>query len=452
MTSHHHPHLTKIVLYICSILIGLSVFYVAIPKRAYAEPVKLKDFIINQEIITGAAGSDVGKVYATVVENNLFKALQDEIEKEEGKSVDQFFVIKKCLEPCLKSPSTCYGDMDDYYQESIFKLTRASVLLDNLMFTISLQGGFKIKNGSQIDWNSLSVMLTLGIVNTIYSLVNFNDIEKFNQFTKPIVELSPVGRKIFNSNLDFKSKQRLIAIWLMRQVPYAVEDVFRKWNSNGININIKDFDQKVIDDKTINYLNNLIYDSKPAKIDWNKYTQQKQITSVKANEKSANNKAEITSVKALGEKAEKSITNGSTAQRYGIKYIREITYKGKSTPSWIILKDSKGRYCAIITSSKYPVLEYSHYCIPFSGNDKDLKDSFAGNRIAEIDFPDHKKCKNVEFVSDNEYCNRFNKAFEEMAQKEQLLSVTDICRNDPDLDNDFWSHICEHLELEHDLD
>ena len=119
--------------------------------------------------------------------------------------------------------------------------------------------------------------------------------------------------------------------------------------------------------------------------------------------------------------AEESVTNGSTAQQYGIQYVREITYKGKSTPSWIILKDSHDRYCAIVTSSKYPVLEYDHYCIPFSGKDEDLKDSFAGNRIAEIDFPDHKNCKNVELVSDNDYCNRFYKAFEEMAQKEHFF-------------------------------
>lgn len=143
---------------------------------------------------------------------------------------------------------------------------------------------------------------------------------------------------------------------------------------------------------------------------------------------------------------------GSTAQRYGIQYIREITYKGKSTPSWIILKDPKGRYCAIITSSKYPVLEIEHYCIPFSGDDKDLKDSFAGNRVAEIDFPDHKQCKNIDTVSNNDYCNRFYKAFEEVAQKEQFLAVTDICRNDPDVDSVFWSRVCEHLALEHDLD
>ena len=144
--------------------------------------------------------------------------------------------------------------------------------------------------------------------------------------------------------------------------------------------------------------------------------------------------------------------SASTAQMYGIEYIREITYKGKSTPSWIILKDPKGRYCAIVTSSKYPILESEHYCIPFSGDDKDLKDSFAGNSVAEIDFPDHKKCKKVNTISDNDYCNKFYKAFGDMAKREQFFSVTEICKNDPHVDSEFQDHICEYLNLEDDLD
>lgn len=142
----------------------------------------------------------------------------------------------------------------------------------------------------------------------------------------------------------------------------------------------------------------------------------------------------------------------STAQKYGVKYIREITYKGKSTPSWIILQDTKGRPCAIVTSSKYSILESKHYCIPFSGDDKDLKDSFAGNSVAEIDFPDHKKCKKVKTISDNDYCNEFYKAFGDMAKREQFFSVTDICKNDPYVDSEFQDHICEYLNLEDDLD
>ncbi len=142
----------------------------------------------------------------------------------------------------------------------------------------------------------------------------------------------------------------------------------------------------------------------------------------------------------------------STAQKYGVKYIREITYKGKSTPSWIILQDTKGRPCAIVTSSKYPILESKHYCIPFSGNDKDLKDSFAGNSVAEIDFPDHKKCKKVKTISDNDYCNEFYKAFGDMAKREQFFSVAEICKNDPYVDSEFQDHICEYLNLEDDLD
>ena len=236
-----------------------------------ANTFELSQFIVNESIVTGAAGPEIGKIFAAI-ENPLLESLENEIRMEEGKSTDQFFAIKKCLKPCLKSPSTCYDDMADYYHESVFKLMRASVQLNALATTLIVMSNAKIENGRSFD--ELAVYFAVGITAKIFNLVNTN-MELFNKFTKPIAELSPVGRKILNSELDFKSKQRLIGIWMMRQIPYAVEDVFKTYNQNGLTLTIKDLDPKRIEDNTINYLNALTYDSKPANIDWRKYTKQK---------------------------------------------------------------------------------------------------------------------------------------------------------------------------------
>ena len=582
----------------------------------------LGTFIVDRTIVEGAAGPGIGEVFEAI-NNQLLTSLENHIRLEAGISIDQFFAIKKCLNPCLKSPSTCYQDMEDYYHESIYQMMRSLVQLDAITSTLIIIGKYKTNNTSL---DQISVLFTIGFASMVYRASSqsgrLQSDTEFNEATKQIIELSPVSKKIYNSNLDFKSKQRLIGIWFMRQIPYAIEDVFKLINQKGIDLTTKDLDENTIENKTLAYLNLITYDSKPANIDWSRYrsTSSKNTEAAQTSLHLAAEKGNVEEIKALiangadinaidergntslhlaalkghaviakmlissgadvnakrnslgdtplhlavmlspnldlintliaagadvnakdnkgytplhtaatgtklqilemasdttkkdiqevtenyvdilkrliaaGSDVNAKDNNGktpldiaeennrtralasflrtqmksndandseidsdseadaSTAQRYGIQYVREITYKGKSKPSWIILKDPKGRYCAIVTSSKYPVLELDHYCIPFSGNDADLKDSFAGNRVAEIDFPDHKKCKNVEFVSDNDYCNRFNKAFEDMANKEDFFSVTEICRNDPDLDNDFRSHICEHLELEHDLD
>lgn len=131
-------------------------------------------------------------------------------------------------------------------------------------------------------------------------------------------------------------------------------------------------------------------------------------------------------------------TSGEAAQ---LVFVRDITYKKQKKPSWLIFKDQKNRFCAVVTSSKYQILQETNYCIPFSGKDEDLKDSFAGNRIAEIDYPEHKKCKNVNTKSSNAYCNNFYQAFIKMAERENFVKLKEQCQSDKNLKN-----VCKYLE------
>ena len=141
----------------------------------------------------------------------------------------------------------------------------------------------------------------------------------------------------------------------------------------------------------------------------------------------------------MAETAPSPSQNAGNAQP-SLTFVRDITYKNQKKPSWIIFKDGQDRFCAVVTSSKYQILQETNYCIPFSGNDDDLKDSFAGNRIAEIDYPDHKQCKNVKTQSDNDYCNRFYQAFIQMATRENFVKLKDLCQSDEDL-----KKYCEYM-------
>lgn len=118
-----------------------------------------------------------------------------------------------------------------------------------------------------------------------------------------------------------------------------------------------------------------------------------------------------------------------TQRAPNLTFVRDITYPNKTKPSWLIFKDQLGRFCAVITSSQYPILQENGYCIPFSGNDKALKDSFAGHAVAEINYPEHRQCKKLQPVSSNAYCNRFYKSFMEAAEIEHYVKFKKICQS-----------------------
>ena len=210
---------------------------------------------------------------------NLYTHVLLEITKEKGKNTKQFFVIKNCLKPCLKSPSTCYDDMADYYHESIYKLIRSTTalifILSSLnpdtftrgqmhLFPISLAASLYIAAG-QTDGALTGQLYNLNISND-----NLNDLRK--QFY-----LSPIGSEILNSPLDDKSKQRLIGIWFLRQVHYAVESILSKqdYSKDKYNTYIKTLETLTdLDD----ILSIITYESMPSNIDWSKYNSSKQNT------------------------------------------------------------------------------------------------------------------------------------------------------------------------------
>jgi hypothetical protein len=219
--------------------------------------INLDNWILDPDKL-GKAGDTYSKYLLLLV-----SSVKNQIELEQGKSTGQFFSIKKCLKPCLKSPSTCYQDMDDYYHESIYKLMRASLALSSIAIPLS--------NGiANADDHLLS--FTIGFASAMYLFAS--QPQTLNNFINTdAITASPVGREIYNSPLDFKSKQRLIGIWMLRQVHYAVEDIYNQMGvakATGISFNemIQGYDEFA----TPAFLDTITYDSKPTYIDWSKYS------------------------------------------------------------------------------------------------------------------------------------------------------------------------------------
>ena len=185
----------------------------------------------------------------------------NEVKKEQGKKTSQFFSIKQCLKPCLKSPATCYDDMAYYYHESIYKLIRATTVLAFTLDTIPVE---------QIGYFSL------GFASQIFSLAAQNQLSNINDpNTIQILSASPVGKEILESSLDDKSKSRIIGIWFLRQVHYAVETIYNATDYAQVT-QYNEFVKKIEEGPVLwKVLDKITYDSKPANIDWKKYIQKK---------------------------------------------------------------------------------------------------------------------------------------------------------------------------------
>lgn len=120
------------------------------------------------------------------------------------------------------------------------------------------------------------------------------------------------------------------------------------------------------------------------------------------------------------------LNNNAKEQRPpALKPIRTITWKKKV--GCLVFEDNNKRPCAVIVNSKYPILQDARYCIPFSGNDDDIKDSFAGSKVAQK-YTDHKSCKNHQIVSNNTYCNGFFSEIIQEAKREHWVSFSDVCK------------------------
>ena len=131
---------------------------------------------------------------------------EHEISMEEGKTVGQFFSIKKGLKPCLKSPSQCSKTIAPLVDESYVKFNRgviAAILLQN-------NDTFDKDLFKEVQ-KSLLIPMT-------------NASERMR-----IANKSPVGREIMGANtLSNDDKINIFAIWYLRQFPYAGEDI---WNN-----------------------------------------------------------------------------------------------------------------------------------------------------------------------------------------------------------------------------
>ncbi len=214
--------------------------------------------------------NDSEKKYYINLINVIDHYLKAEIKKEEGKDIKQFFAIKKCLKPCLKSPSTCYNNMEDYYHESIYKYIRSLYILT---MPQALRGEIKFDTLGLILFDIASKIFAAGS-QTRPGLACFGANPPDNcSVSLEVFRSSPVGREILNSPLDDKSKQRLIGIWFLRQTPYAVESWFDDSSPEDVKPVIKDTiaDWTKQFEEKLPVLSSITYDSMPANIDWSKY-------------------------------------------------------------------------------------------------------------------------------------------------------------------------------------
>lgn len=113
--------------------------------------------------------------------------------------------------------------------------------------------------------------------------------------------------------------------------------------------------------------------------------------------------------------------------------VQTVTFKGKNYVSWLIMYDNVlKKHCHVITNSKYPIMQANRWCIPFSGNEADLSDTFTGS--VAMDYADRKICKtgSTKAPSDGQtrdaYCNQMFNDLQNQAKRENWASLTDICK------------------------
>ena len=139
------------------------------------------------------------------IASQLAKRVMNEIRLEEGKSVGQFFSIKKALKPCQKAPDSCADMIKPLVDESLFKFARgviAAVLL--------------------LNNDNYDEQLAAGVLEALSQ--EFDSFDKI----KEISSKSPVGREIMKaSNLSDDIKEQIFYIWYLRQYPYAGEDIWK---------------------------------------------------------------------------------------------------------------------------------------------------------------------------------------------------------------------------------
>lgn len=101
--------------------------------------------------------------------------------------------------------------------------------------------------------------------------------------------------------------------------------------------------------------------------------------------------------------------------------------------SWLIFYDNVlKKHCHVITNSKYPIMQTTRWCLPFSGLREDLTDTFAGT--VAMNYEDRKICKkgSTKVPSNGQtrdgYCNQMFNDLQNQAKREHWASFSEICR------------------------
>ena len=108
-----------------------------------------------------------------------------------------------------------------------------------------------------------------------------------------------------------------------------------------------------------------------------------------------------------------------------LRPVRTIVWNNKV--GCLVFEDNHRRPCAVIANSKYELLQRTRLCIPFSGNDADVKDSWAGSKVA-AKYTDHKKCKNQSVTTSDTYCRNFFNEIIQEAANDHWVSFSAICK------------------------
>lgn len=127
--------------------------------------------------------------------------------------------------------------------------------------------------------------------------------------------------------------------------------------------------------------------------------------------------------------------------------VNTVTFKGKNYVSWLIMYDNVLKTpCHVITNSKYPIMQSNRWCIPFSGNEADLSDTFAAT--VAMTYADRKICKTgstkqpTNGQTRDTYCNQMFDDLQNQATREHWASLSEICKvsGDPKV-----KEYCGHL-------
>ena len=141
---------------------------------------------------------------------DLKNAVEFQIKQEYGKNPKEFVVIKSAYKPCAASPESCSAKIYNLYHESVDRAINAIT-------------AFSLLNNEKVDLQYIN--------NTLYELAIIYG--KNGEYRKSLAGYSPAYQMIYSdNNIKYNDKIELFYIWYLRQIPYAVAEEFKKYNSD----------------------------------------------------------------------------------------------------------------------------------------------------------------------------------------------------------------------------